>query len=113
MANYVCMYVIRQKRTKLWRNQSWIWLPDNAPAHTPMLVREFLAKNRTVIMPQPPYSPDLAFADFFLFPKLKTSMKGKRFPTAEEIEEKSKQKLLAIPKNAFSEVFRGLEKTLL
>ena len=29
-----------------------------------MYVREFLA-NKTLIMPQPPYSPDLAPADFF------------------------------------------------
>ena len=29
-------------------------------AHTSMLVLEFLGRNKTVIMPQPPYSPDLA-----------------------------------------------------
>ena len=44
-----------------------------------MPVREFLAKNKTVIMLQPPYSPDVANADFFLFPKLKISIKGKHF----------------------------------
>ena len=33
---------IRQKRTKLWKNQSWIFHHDNAPAHTSTLVREFL-----------------------------------------------------------------------
>ena len=65
-----------------------------------MLVSEFLAKNKTVIMPQPPYSPDLARADFFLFPKLKTPMKGKHFATIGEINEKLKQELLAIPKSA-------------
>ena len=63
-------------------------------------VREFLAKNKTEIMPQPLYSQKLALPDFFLFPKLKTTMKGKRFAMIEEIKEKSKQ-LLAIPKNAF------------
>ncbi|KAA1414165.1 hypothetical protein F0U44_22385, partial [Nocardioides humilatus] len=84
---------IRQKRTELWKKQSWILHHDNAPAHTSMLVREFLAKNKTVIMPQPPYSPHLAPADFFLFPKLKTPMKGKRFATIEAIKEKSKQVL--------------------
>ncbi|KAG5330275.1 SETMR methyltransferase, partial [Acromyrmex charruanus] len=47
---------------------------DNAPAHTSLLVREFLAKNNTLMMPQPPYSPDLAPCDFFLFPKLKRPM---------------------------------------
>ena len=68
---------IRQKRTELWKNQSWILKHDNAPAHTSMLVREFLVKYKTAIMTQPPYSPDLAPADFFLFPKLKTPMKGR------------------------------------
>ena len=75
-----------------------------------MLVREFLAKNKTVIMPQPPYSLGLAPADFFLFPKLKTPMKGKRFVMMDEIKEKSKQKCDI--KKRFSEEFRGLEKTL-
>ena len=43
-------------------------------------------------MPYPPYSPDLTTTDLFLFPKLKTPMKGKPFATTEEIKEKSKQK---------------------
>ena len=69
---------IREKRTELWKNQSWILHYDNASDDTLMLVREFLAKNKTVIMPQPLYSTALAPADFFLFPKRKTLMKGKR-----------------------------------
>ena len=85
---------------------------DNALDYKLLLVREFLAKNKIVIMPQPPYSPDLGPAYFFLFPNLKTPMKGKRFATIEEIKEKSKEELLAIPKMRVSEVFRLLEKTL-
>ena len=85
---------IRQKRIELWKNQSRILHQDTTPAYTSMLEREFLAKNKTVIMSQPPYSPDLAPANFFLFPKLKTPMKGKRFATIEELKEKSKQGLL-------------------
>ena len=64
------------------------------------LVHELLAKNKTVIIPQPPYSLGLVPVDFFLSPKLKTSMKGKYFATIEDIKEKSKQMLL-IPKSAF------------
>ena len=70
-----------------------------------MLVREFLAKNKIGIMPQPPYAPDLAPADFLLFPKLKIPMKVKRFATIEEIKEKSKQELLEIPKIALQKCF--------
>ena len=44
---------IRPKRTKLLKNQSWILHHDNASSHKSMLVHEFLAKNKTVIMPQP------------------------------------------------------------
>ena len=103
---------ILQKRIELWKNQSRILHYDNAPAHTSMHEREFLNKNKTVIIPQPLYSPDLAPTDFYLFAKLETPMKGKRFTTIEEVKEKSKLKLLAIQKKLFSEVLQGLEKTL-
>ena len=38
-----------------------------------LLIREFLTKHEPTVVPHPPYSPDLAPADFFLFPKLKSS----------------------------------------
>jgi hypothetical protein len=40
-------------------------------------IRDFLADTNTTVLPQPPYSPDLALANFFLFPKLKSSLKGR------------------------------------
>jgi hypothetical protein len=43
-----------------------------------------LTKHETTVFPQPPYFPDVAPADFFLFPKLKSSLKGRRFQTIEE-----------------------------
>ena len=106
----VCMYVIRQKRTKLWNDQSWILHDDNAPALTSMLVREVFTKNKTLIMPQPPYIPGLVLADFFIFPKLKKPMKGNRFATIKEMKEKSKQELLAIPKSTFQKCFMDWKK---
>ena len=59
---------------------------DNAQAHLLLLVRNFLAKNEMNVVPQPPYSPDLAPADFFLFPKLKSTLKGRHFDTFDEIQ---------------------------
>ncbi|KAL3270164.1 hypothetical protein HHI36_009221 [Cryptolaemus montrouzieri] len=35
-------------------------------------------------MPPPPYSPDLAPSDYYLFPKLKTWLGGERFAGSEE-----------------------------
>ncbi|UYV64607.1 hypothetical protein LAZ67_3001299 [Cordylochernes scorpioides] len=53
---------IRQKRPDLWKNRNWLLHHNNAPAHTSLLVRDFLAKNNTLMMPQPPYSPDPALS---------------------------------------------------
>ena len=63
---------IHQKGLELWNNQSWSLQHDNAPARTSLLVLEFLAKNKTVIMSHPSCSTDLAPADIFFFPKLNT-----------------------------------------
>ena len=38
-------------------------------------------------VPQPPYSPDLAPCDFWLFPKLKKKLRGCRYETIEEMKE--------------------------
>jgi len=74
---------------------------DNAPAHASLLIHEFLTKHETTVVPQPSYSPDLAPADFFSFPNLKSSLKGRQFQMVEEMEENSLRDLHAIPQNTF------------
>jgi hypothetical protein len=59
---------------------------DDAPGHASLLVRSFLAKHQTSVVPHTPCVPNLAPADFFLFPKLKTTLRGRRFQTIEEIQ---------------------------
>ena len=61
---------VRRKRPQKWRNKNLIIHHDNAPAHRSFKVSQ-LAKNNMTVIPHPPYSPDLAPCDFFLFPKLK------------------------------------------
>ncbi|UYV64841.1 hypothetical protein LAZ67_3002130 [Cordylochernes scorpioides] len=56
-------------------------------------------------MPQPRFSPDLAPCDFFLFPKLKRPMKGRRYATLDEIKTASKEELKKILKNDFLKCF--------
>jgi transposase len=67
----------------MWTAGSWLLHHDNAPAHS--VVRQFLAKHPIYTIPQPPYSPDLSPPDFFLLPKLKIALKGRRFQTVEDI----------------------------
>ena len=50
---------------------------------------------------------------FFLFPKLKIPMKGKRFATFEERKEKSQQELLAILKRALQKCFEDWKNAVI
>ena len=72
-----------------------------------LLIHEFLMKHEATVVPQPPYSPDLAPADFFLFPKLEPSLKGRRFQAVEEREENSLWDLRAIPQNTFQDALQN------
>jgi hypothetical protein len=69
-----------------------------------------LAKHATTVLPQLPYSPDLAPADFFLFQKLKSALKGRRFESIEAIKTNSIAHLRSIPKTAFQEFLTTLKK---
>ncbi|UYV80229.1 hypothetical protein LAZ67_18002090 [Cordylochernes scorpioides] len=67
---------IRRIRPEYRDEDSWCLLHDNAPSHSSLIVRRFLAKNNVCVLNQPPYSPDLAPCDFYLFPKIKLKLKG-------------------------------------
>jgi hypothetical protein len=70
---------------------------DNVPCHSAISVNEFLAKKGISVVPQPSYSPDLSLCDFFLFPKLKFHLKGRRFGTVDDIQKVVTDKLRALP----------------
>jgi hypothetical protein len=57
--------------------------------------------------PHPPYSPDLAPCDFFLFPKMKLKLKGHRFDITEEIQAESQRALDSLTENDFQEAFQN------
>ncbi|UYV65186.1 hypothetical protein LAZ67_3003497 [Cordylochernes scorpioides] len=101
---------IRKKRPEKWTNGGWILHHDNARPHTAHLMTSLLAKNGTQILLQPPYFPDIAPNEFFLFPKLKTVLKGRHFDTRDDIIEKSPLALKSIPKEAYKNCFDNWEK---
>jgi len=80
LRNDVC-----KKRPEKWAN-GFILHHDNAPCHTKLLVRQFLSKKNITVCPHPIYSTDLAPCDFWLFPKLKRTTKGKCFELFQDIE---------------------------
>ena len=55
-------------------------------------------------VPQPPYSPDLALCDFWLFPKLR----GSRYETIEEMKEAVTKDIDTLTREGFHGAFQKL-----
>ena len=75
------------KRPALFKSGQWHFHEDNAPVHNSILFIDYLTKRGVKTVPHPPYSPDLAPCDFWLFPNLKEKLRGCRYETIEEMKE--------------------------
>ena len=58
--------------------------------------------------PLPQYSPDLSLPDYFLFPKLKVTLKGLHFVDVAEIQVAVTDELKKVQKEEFSAAFQKL-----
>lgn len=85
---------------------------DNAPSHTAFIVANYLVRSNTPVVPQPPYSPDLAPCDFFLFPRLKRELKGKHWESVENIQKHVTRILKDIPVEEFQHAFQAWQTRL-
>jgi len=94
-----------RKKPGLWPDK-WILDLDSAPVHDAVRVHGFLAKNFITKMDHPPYSPDLAPCDFWLFPKLEIALKGQRFADLSDIQFNMKTLLRGVPENDFQNCLR-------
>ena len=74
------MRSIRDKRRDLWENNAWVLHHDNAPGHSALSIRQFLAENDVPTLEQPPYSPDLAPCDVSYSPSSRGWSRGPDFP---------------------------------
>ena len=64
------------------------------------------------VLPHPPYSPDLAPADFFLFPKLKRMLSGRKYGSCNAVASAVYQCLKRMPKPDYKNAFRKWLKRL-
>jgi hypothetical protein len=80
---------VKRKRPEMWVNDSWILHHDNAFAHNALPVNMFLAKHKIPMLKRPPYSPDLALCDIFLFPNIKSALKGTCFESIDAVKAKA------------------------
>ncbi len=82
---------IRCKRRHLWQvgGDGWcnFWLHhDNAPSHTAVSTLALIGSSNILILSHPPYSPDLAPCDYFLFPTLINLLRGHRFHSLNDMK---------------------------
>jgi hypothetical protein len=66
----------------------------------------FGKKNNMMVILHPPYSPDLAPCDFFLFPRMKSQMKEKRFADVSKVKKKTLEVLNNISTEEFHKCFQ-------
>jgi hypothetical protein len=59
-------------------------------------VKQFLAKQGIPDLNHTSYSPDISPPDFFLFPKIKSTLNGRRFEDTEDIKRNVTKELLAL-----------------
>jgi histone-lysine N-methyltransferase SETMAR len=90
---------IHDKRPEL-HAKSPILLHDNAGPHRRKDVVDMLESWGWEILPHPPYSPDLSPCDFHLFWRMKSSLRGRRFYSVEEINDAVKESLTAMTKSS-------------
>ena len=69
------------------RGFPFYWLHDNAPIHSANVSVAALDECGFVKLEHPPYSPDLAPSDFFLFAHLKKELRGNHFEGKNDLKE--------------------------
>jgi len=78
---------LRDKRPEYEeRHDKVILLHDNARPHVAKVVKTYLETLKWDILPHPPYSPDIAPSDYWLFRRMQHDLAGHRFTSFAEIE---------------------------
>ena len=95
------------KKWRLWETHAWTLHHDNIPAHTGLGICQFLAERNIATLEHPPYSPNLALYDFFLFLKIKSVLKGTHFSDIDFNKMAVTTELKKIPENAIQECFES------
>ena len=79
---------------------------DNAAAHRAAATQDFLNGERIQQLDHPPYSPDLAPCDFFLFLFVKSKLCGMRFNTPDLAVKAFLEHIEAIPQLEWASMFQ-------
>ena len=93
-----------RKTPALFKSGQWHFHQDNALVHNSIVVTDYLTKMGIKTVPQPPYSPDFAPCDFWLFPKLS----GCPYERIDEIKEAVTKVIDTLTQEDFDGAFQKL-----
>ncbi|GFX47013.1 mariner Mos1 transposase [Trichonephila clavipes] len=77
---------LQQERSELINGKGVVFHQDNARPHTSLVTRQKLLQLEWDTMPHPPYFPDLAPSDYYLFVSLQKFLDGKTFTSNEDVK---------------------------
>lgn len=77
---------IKKNRPELANRKGIVFHHDNARPHTSLTTRQKLLQLGWDVLPHPPYSPDIAPSDFYLFQNLQNFLQGKKFNNDYEVK---------------------------
>ena len=99
------------RRLQLRVTGDWQLHHDNVPHSCITSCADFFGETLNHPADSAPYSLDLVPCDIWLFPKLKSTLKGKRFQTVSEIKENTTGQLMAIGRTVWGPKMPTLKGT--
>ena len=98
------------KKTPQMKKKKVLFHQDNAPCHKSIGMMAILHELHFELLLHPPYSPDLALGDYWLFANLKRILQGKRFGSNEEVISETEAYFAAEDKSFNKKAIKLLEK---
>ena len=92
--------------------QRTLLLHDNASAHKAKVTTTFLSEQGIQVLDHPPYSPDLAPCDFWLFPVLKEKLAGRKFDRVQDLAKAVRSELSGLPKTDYQRALENWRRRL-
>ena len=117
-ADYVCEVLLPELETAVRAQRPVLGLKrtkihwDNARPHFARKTAAFLGEKEAITLSHPPYSPDIAPSDFFLFGYLKHLIKGRNFASSDELIASLREIYAMISKDMLMNVLRGWKERL-
>ena len=100
------MRAVKRKRPDLIRS-GFILHQDNAPSHESRVLMDTMETLGIENLIHPPYSPDLAICDFWLFPVLKDNLRGEKYESREDLGTAVNKVLRVMSRDGLDHVFRA------